>query len=344
MAEKKDKTALLRQWALLDTIPTHPRKASVKELMRRLEAKGFAYTSESAGIRAIQRDLNTLSEYFPISLETRGNTHLWFWGSKSLSIQGMGPEVALALKMADSQLAHVLPGVTYKQLQPLFASAEKVLNNSANRLANWSDKVASLTRGPALAPAIINESVSDQVQAALLDDHKLKILYTPKHKSEAKEHLVHPLGLLDKDGVQYLVAVIDKVKDWGSPTPFAMHRISKAENTEIPSERDKSFDLMKYSEQTFGGYLVSDKPLKLELSFTPESAKHLLERPLANDQQSEIEEDEVIIKATVANTLELRWWILGFGDNVEVLRPKSLRNEFKNIAENLQAYYSSGAY
>lgn len=339
MSEKKDKGVLLRQWALLDSIPAYPQRASVKSLMESLEAKGFEYTSTSAGKRAIQRDLNTLSEYFALSQETEGNTNLWFWPSKSMSIQGMGPDVALALKMADSQLQHTLPNVTYDNLKPLFKHAEQVLGRSTNRLAKWSEKVTSLARGPSLAPAKIKQSVSANVQAALLDDYKLNISYQPRYESSPKDHQVHPLGLLDKDGVQYLVAVIDKVKDWGEPTPFAMHRIKKAENTHDPSVRDKEFDLCEYAKSTFGGYHVSDKQLKLELSFTPSAAKHLLERPLSDDQSAELEDEETIIKATVSDTLELRWWILGFGDDVEVLRPKSLRTEFKETANTLASYY-----
>ena len=34
------------------------------------------------------------------------------------------------------------------------------------------------------------------------------------------------------------------------------------------------------------------------------------------------------VKATLDDTAQLRWWLLGFSDQVEVLGPKALRNEF----------------
>ncbi|MBX3302969.1 MAG: WYL domain-containing protein [Nitrospira sp.] len=39
--------------------------------------------------------------------------------------------------------------------------------------------------------------------------------------------------------------------------------------------------------------------------------------------------------ASNKDTLELRWWLLGFGDMVEVLGPKTLRKEFAATAKRL---------
>ena len=39
------------------------------------------------------------------------------------------------------------------------------------------------------------------------------------------------------------------------------------------------------------------------------------------------------IVATVHDNPQLRWWLLAFGDQVEVLKPASLREEFLKIAQ-----------
>ena len=46
------------------------------------------------------------------------------------------------------------------------------------------------------------------------------------------------------------------------------------------------------------------------------------------------------VMVTVADTAELRWWLLGFGDGVEVVRPKALRNEFREMTNNMARMYS----
>jgi hypothetical protein len=46
-----------------------------------------------------------------------------------------------------------------------------------------------------------------------------------------------------------------------------------------------------------------------------------------------------MVEATVLDTAELRWWLLGFGDGVEVLAPEVLRQDFQMTALRMAAYY-----
>jgi predicted DNA-binding transcriptional regulator YafY len=47
----------------------------------------------------------------------------------------------------------------------------------------------------------------------------------------------------------------------------------------------------------------------------------------------------VLIEASVLDTPQLRWWLLGFGDAVEVVEPKSLRREFAEMSRAMASYY-----
>jgi predicted DNA-binding transcriptional regulator YafY len=87
-------------------------------------------------------------------------------------------------------------------------------------------------------------------------------------------------------------------------------------------------------------YPVSGKSIKLEALFDARTAVHLSERPLSKDQRMTPQKDgRVLLQATVRDTLELRWWLLGFGDKVEVVGPKALREEFKDIVERMTDLY-----
>ena len=57
--------------------------------------------------------------------------------------------------------------------------------------------------------------------------------------------------------------------------------------------------------------------------------------------EGETEEDDVVITATVPDSMELRWWLLSFGDEVEVLGPPALRAWFCEVAGNLAGYYNN---
>jgi len=39
-------------------------------------------------------------------------------------------------------------------------------------------------------------------------------------------------------------------------------------------------------------------------------------------------------------TLELKWWLQGFGSNVEVLEPISVRDEFIAMSNSLSSIYT----
>ncbi len=81
--------------------------------------------------------------------------------------------------------------------------------------------------------------------------------------------------------------------------------------------------------------------IKLRALFSGGAEVHLTESKLANDQKNTYKKDDrMLVEATVADTLELRWWLLGFGSSVEILDPKSLRQEFVEIAEEMGKMYN----
>ena len=71
------------------------------------------------------------------------------------------------------------------------------------------------------------------------------------------------------------------------------------------------------------------------LIFAASAGFHLTETPLTENQIL-IKQDNgnYLLKTEVHDTSQLRWWLLGFGSQVEVIKPLSLRKEFKEIAYN----------
>jgi predicted DNA-binding transcriptional regulator YafY len=43
----------------------------------------------------------------------------------------------------------------------------------------------------------------------------------------------------------------------------------------------------------------------------------------------------------VRNTVDFRGWILGWGENVEVQEPRSLRNQMKDILDSTRKLYKT---
>jgi predicted DNA-binding transcriptional regulator YafY len=93
--------------------------------------------------------------------------------------------------------------------------------------------------------------------------------------------------------------------------------------------RPKGFDLNEYVQSgalDFG----TGKKVRIEALFVDGAAEHLHETPLSDDQTIvAANEGWVKVSATVNDTPQLAWWLLAFGEQVEVLKPASLR---KNMA------------
>jgi predicted DNA-binding transcriptional regulator YafY len=80
--------------------------------------------------------------------------------------------------------------------------------------------------------------------------------------------------------------------------------------------------------------------IKLEAVFDRSAAEHLHETPLSEDQRlTDVDASRVRLRATVADTMQLKWWLLAFGDNVEIIAPVELRRHFQATARALVRIY-----
>jgi predicted DNA-binding transcriptional regulator YafY len=114
-----------------------------------------------------------------------------------------------------------------------------------------------------------------------------------------------------------------------------LHRFANAELLDISVNRPPDFDLQAYIDGGALGFAGQPgKTIQLKARFTEQAASHLRESPLAQDQNIEDENDGwVVLQCTVPDTQQLLWWLRGFGDQVEVLEPISLREK---IVKSLQ--------
>jgi len=141
--------------------------------------------------------------------------------------------------------------------------------------------------------------------------------------------------------VIYLVATL---WDYQDIKQLTLHRMSEPELLDKQTTRVPGFDLKEYIAQGAFGYRLSEEPIRLKVRFFGAAAQHLHETALSADQvlTEEADTGATILEATVLETEELRWWLLSFGDQVEVLEPKSLRQRFCTIGESLQRIYARG--
>ncbi len=335
MREATDTT--LRYLKLLASLPRYPDRIGVKALQEKLERDNPEY---AVSLRTMQRDLERLSGIFPISCIEQGRAKYWFWTEKDAltQIPDMGAPTALALRMAEEYLQAVLPPPTLALLRPYFRHAHTVLADT--ELGAWASKVWSIHRGPDLIPPEVRAEVHDAVCEALLEARQLAVTYRRRGAATPSERLLHPAGLVTRAGVVYLVAYVG---DHSDLRHFALHRMTTAQVRAEKARSASGFSLDRHvhAEDAFA-YPLSERPISLKLLAVDAVVEHLSESRLSEDQRMTPGPDgRTLIEATVADTRELRWWLRGFGDHVEVQSPAALRSEFEEQSRALRALYTA---
>ncbi len=334
MSKSKKYYALLRQWKMLQLLPVKVPKSAV-QIRDELEREGF-----QVDLRTVQRDLKELMEVFPLTAR-KGKPISWRWDRNAMSfeIPGMDRVGALTLKMVSEFMSRLLPKNCLDSLAPNLRRAEAVLNDLDEKTyGGWLDKVRVVPRNQPLLPPHVDSEVLDVVYESLFQDRRFKAMYLKRNESEPVEYIVNPLGLVASDPSLYLVATL---WDYENIKLLAVHRFQTAEMIYETVRKPKGFTLDKYLASGALGFARHEgKKIRLKALFDKYAAAHLYESPLSTKQKiTEQEDGNILIEAEVLDTLQLRWWLLGFGDNVEVVGPKSLRQELVETIRNMAGYY-----
>jgi predicted DNA-binding transcriptional regulator YafY len=280
-----------------------------------------------------QRPLRLLLEYNDKSIP-----YGWRW------IPGDSPELptltvadAMSLTLVEDLLRPLLPGAILQSLEPRFKHARNKLEAMAdtNPNARWVDKVRQLPPSMPLMPPKISDEVLETVQQGLLSDRQSEVDYRRPEAETEKRLRLHPLGLVQRGPMTYLVATASEYKD---VRIYAVSRMSEAALLKEAVRKPEGFSLDEYIGK--GGMEFGDgKKMVLVAVVEAWLAAILAETPLSGDQQLSEVEEGVRLTVTVNDTPQLRWWILSFGYTITVMEPEELRKEISGTLKRAARGY-----
>ena len=156
---------------------------------------------------------------------------------------------------------------------------------------------------------------------------------------------IKPLKLFSYHDAIYLHAQKAKEpgKTYRSPQfdpLLAVHRMQAAELTDIAFEPPTNFDFEKIFNSTFG--IMKDDAFTAEIEFTGWSACFVTERIWSADQKIKRKTgDAIILTFTASSETELISWLLSFGEEARLIKPKWLVKEMKLKISKLAKCYEA---
>jgi predicted DNA-binding transcriptional regulator YafY len=171
------------------------------------------------------------------------------------------------------------------------------------------------------------------IQRALAESRSLRIRYFSTSRMAESERRIDPYHLMDWNGGLYLIGHCHLRQ---AVRIFAVERIRAVTLLEHTFSPPADFDAEAYLRDAWG--LIGGDRVTVRILFAPSVAPYIRERLWHRSQMLRDRPDgRLELQLEVADTIEVRRWVLGFGGDAEVLEPASLRDAIRREAERVVA-------
>lgn len=333
MPQRPSRDTLLRIWEMLNQLPTAGDGLTAQEIMRLLQAEGFAVSQ-----RQVERDLIEMERALPITpSEDRPARWKWISGAQR-QLGNMALPEALTWQFVSDIVTPLLPRAMLKSLDPFFVASQRRLDaiRQQSPAAGWRDRVRMVMPSQPLLPPKVPDNVLDTIQNAVLLRSQVHVSYRHPGADAATELPLHPLGLIQRGQITYVLATAYQYQD---VRLFALHRITSAVMLKAPVVSPEGFDIDEALRKGLGQF-GTGRVIRLVARVDKWLAFHLQETRLSEEQAlTELPDGRWHLEADVMETWQLEWWILSQGPALEVLEPEDLRDHIRRTLKKAVRQY-----
>jgi predicted DNA-binding transcriptional regulator YafY len=168
----------------------------------------------------------------------------------------------------------------------------------------------------------------EKILDAINQRYSIKVSYQSPRAHEPREHLVHPLHVVDHRGGLYLFARFPALKD--EIRVLAVDRMSGVEQLfsqpfKYPADFDPQGQLDKVFDFTLGD------PLMAVIRFDASETPYIKEREWSSAQTIEVHPDgSCTLTMETSGHDDVARWVLGFGGKAQVFAPESLKAKVRD--------------
>ncbi|GGH40160.1 Predicted DNA-binding transcriptional regulator YafY, contains an HTH and WYL domains [Cribrihabitans marinus] len=281
--------------------------------------------------RTAQRMMRSFETVFPqVDIREDGDRrrrwHLPRHDPRWLQAQGIRDSELAALELAIKRAERDGAPDEAKRLQVLRDRLLAAMPSSLARRAEADAEALLEAQGFASRPGprvVSDLSLLGALTEALRAPFTVEISYTSAD-GRTSDRLLEPYGLLL--GIRrYLVA--RPVAGDGKMRRFRLDRIAEARITGKSFARDPAFDLGQFASQAFGSFHSDAEYGPVAWRFSPEAASVARQFVFHPSQEMLDESDgSLIVRFEASGHLEMAWHLYQWGNDVEVLAPKALRD------------------
>ena len=331
-----NKEALIR-YRVINRCLVDFRYVSKERLIRACEE---ALDIAPLGERTIDQDLHDMREdarigfFAPIKYSREKNGYYYEDPDFSIDKIPINEEELEALSFASTMLEQ------YKNIDifTTFTGAVQKIVDAVN--------IRRLMKTESSYPFIEFESVPEMkgseyledIIDAIQDNYVLDVRHKRFNSEEAYLHKVHPYLLKEYRNRWYLIGLNDDLQQIRT---YGLDRILEITPNKSIEFKDAGFDPADYFKSTIGIIAPETEPQEVILKFSKYQGQYVITQPIHESQEIIEETDEhVTISLQVIPTYELVSMILGWGAEVKVLEPKSLKERIKVIIIKTGNLYS----
>jgi len=287
-------------------------------------------------LRTAQRMMHGLEDRFPETETYTDEEGHKRWRMPGGTVRDLISISADELAAIDLGIAHLKRAGSVVEAQSLESLRGKVISMIPNqRIARLEPDHDALLEAQGFVARSgprprINEDIARTVAEAIKACRYLEIAHRSANEKKAKIRKVAPYGLLS--GLRRYLVVLDPAdsKKKNPIKTFRMDLIESATLTNEFFERPADFDLQTYANRAFGLYQKDDEYGPVIWKFKPEAADRARDFLFHPDQKEEILPDGSLqISFDASGYLEMAWHLYTWGNQVEVIEPKALKDLVK---------------
>ena len=176
------------------------------------------------------------------------------------------------------------------------------------------------------------DRVFAQLQEAIAKKRKVNICYYPFFESGVVKTELCPYRLFYNNQKWH---VLGRSSLHNNVRTFELNCIKELTTIEECFLVDEDFDVSDYLGRAWS-MVPEGRIYHVKLHFLPKVANNIVEVKWHSTQKVTRNDDgSAIVEFRVDGLNEITWWILGYGDQVQVLAPKALRERVLQVAKNM---------